>query len=449
MGLFDHLKKRKEAKQMGVTMPQYEEFLSLQKRGLTEQEYTRYRTHFAGSYSIDDFFIYRALEKKGFTPSQCDRYVKELATRMSVDEYREFLCVEKQGMSLADYETYRTSWKGRMSAQAYLDFQKAQNLGLTQEEALDYVKSCRESMTCEEYRQQLETEKQAAQRDSHREHAAASYPAVEENTAPSHENSGEETVQKIGEETALRQRIRLGGQIALCLPEGYRYADAPSVIGRNRIGVAVLDEKQNDVARPYAATGSITVLAGTELHSREERDALIASIGLENSRSVAGQPGVGALLMCKECTDALSIYLALIYTDQWAFPVQFFFQNAKGEENETLVLSVLQSVTALQKEPKGKKLKFDASTNTVEENLMALTDTLKERYRSGEKKAYSFASLREQNPDLPVGSLGVWAKRVYGQNAVEYVKAQGLLAEYEGPERQKPIAAKEKTKTEE
>ena len=144
MGLFDHLKKRKEAKQMGVTMPQYEEFLSLQKRGLTEQEYTRYRTHFAGSYSIDDFFIYRALEKKGFTPSQCDRYVKELATRMSVDEYREFLCVEKQGMSLADYETYRTSWKGRMSAQAYLDFQKAQNLGLTQEEALDYVKSCRD-----------------------------------------------------------------------------------------------------------------------------------------------------------------------------------------------------------------------------------------------------------------------------------------------------------------
>lgn len=446
MGLFDHLKKKKEAKQMGVTVSQYEEFLRLQKRGLTEQEYTRYRTNFAGSYSIDDFFIYRALEKKGFTPSQCARYVKELATRMSVEDYQEFLPLEKQGMSLTDYETYMASWKGRMNACEYIDFQKAQNLGLTQDEALEYVKSCRESMTCEEYRQQLETDKQAAKRDSRREHAETPEPAAEGNAALPHENSGEETVQKIGEETALRQRIRLGGQIALCLPEGYRYADAPSVIGRNRIGVAVLDEKQNDVARPYAATGSITVLAGTELHSREERDALIASIGLENSRSVAGQPGVGALLMCKECTDALSIYLALIYTDQWAFPVQFFFQNEKREKNESLVLSVLESVAAIQKEPKGKK---SDATKTMEENLAALTDTLKERYRSGEKKAYSFASLREQNPDLPVGSIGVWAKRVYGQNAVEYVKAQGLLAEYEGPERQKPIAAKEKTKTEE
>ena len=96
-----------------------------------------------------------------------------------------------------------------------------------------------------------------------------------------------------------------------------------------RICVAVLDEKQNDVARPYAATESITVLAGTERHGRENIDALAAAIGLENSRSVAGQPGTGALYMCKECTGSLSIYLGLIYTDQWAFPVQFFFQNEK------------------------------------------------------------------------------------------------------------------------
>lgn len=444
MGLFDHLKKKKEAKQMGVTVSQYEEFLRLQKRGLTEQEYTRYRTNFAGSYSIDDFFIYRALEKKGFTPSQCARYVKELATRMSVEDYQEFLPLEKQGMSLTDYETYMASWKGRMNACEYIDFQKAQNLGLTQEEALDYVKSCRESMTCEEYRQQLETEKQAAQRDSHREHAAASYPAVEENTAPSHENSGEETTQKGGEEATLSQAVQVGGQIVLCLPDSYRVSDVPSVIGRNRICVAVLDEKQNDVARPYAATESITVLAGTERHGRENIDALAAAIGLENSRSVAGQPGTGALYMCKECTGSLSIYLGLIYTGQWAFPVQFFFQNEKREKNESLVLSVLESVAAIQKEPKGKK---SDATKTMEENLAALTDALKERYRSGEKKAYSFASLREQNPDLPVGSIGVWAKRVYGQNAVEYVKAQGLLAEYEGPARQKPIATTEKTKT--
>ena len=105
---------------------------------------------------------------------------------------------------------------------------------------------------------------------------------------------------------------------------------------------------------------------------------------------------------------------------------------------------MLESVAAIQKEPKGKK---SDATKTMEENLAALTDALKERYRSGEKKAYSFASLRDQNPDLPVGSIGVWAKRVYGQNAVEYVKAQGLLAEYEGPARQKPIATTEKTKT--
>ena len=65
MGLFDHLKKKKEAKQMGVTVSQYEEFLRLQKAGLTEQEYTRYRTNFAGSYSIDDFLFTELSKKRG------------------------------------------------------------------------------------------------------------------------------------------------------------------------------------------------------------------------------------------------------------------------------------------------------------------------------------------------------------------------------------------------
>jgi hypothetical protein len=71
------------------------------------------------------------------------------------------------------------------------------------------------------------------------------------------------------------------------------------------------------------------------------------------------------------------------------------------------------------------------TAKSVEDKLAAVTETLKERYASGEKKAYTITDLREQNLDLPINTIGTWSKKVFGQNASEYLTAQGILTEYD------------------
>ena len=68
---------------------------------------------------------------------------------------------------------------------------------------------------------------------------------------------------------------------------------------------------------------------------------------------------------------------------------------------------------------------------SVEDKLAAVTETLKERYASGEKKAYTITDLREQNLDLPISTIGTWSKKVFNQNATEYLTEQGILSEYD------------------
>lgn len=68
---------------------------------------------------------------------------------------------------------------------------------------------------------------------------------------------------------------------------------------------------------------------------------------------------------------------------------------------------------------------------SVEDKLAAVTETLKERYASGEKKAYTITDLREQNLDLPISTIGTWSKKVFNQNATEYLTEQGVLSEYD------------------
>ena len=68
---------------------------------------------------------------------------------------------------------------------------------------------------------------------------------------------------------------------------------------------------------------------------------------------------------------------------------------------------------------------------SVEDKLAAVTETLKERYASGEKKAYTISALREQNLDLPISTIGTWSKKVFNQNATEYLTEQGILSEYD------------------
>ena len=64
---------------------------------------------------------------------------------------------------------------------------------------------------------------------------------------------------------------------------------------------------------------------------------------------------------------------------------------------------------------------------SVKDKLAAVTETLKERYASGERKAYSIYDLREQNPDLPISMIDKWSTKVFNQNATEYLSEQGIL----------------------
>lgn len=66
---------------------------------------------------------------------------------------------------------------------------------------------------------------------------------------------------------------------------------------------------------------------------------------------------------------------------------------------------------------------------SVKDKLAAVTETLKERYVSGERKAYSIYDLREQNPDLPISMIDRWSIKVFNQDATEYLTKQGILSD--------------------
>lgn len=77
------------------------------------------------------------------------------------------------------------------------------------------------------------------------------------------------------------------------------------------------------------------------------------------------------------------------------------------------------------------KIGIIVKAKTSEEKLASVTKTLKERYSSGDKKAYSIATLIEENPDLPISTIGTWSRKFFGQNASEYLIEQGILSENE------------------
>lgn len=69
-----------------------------------------------------------------------------------------------------------------------------------------------------------------------------------------------------------------------------------------------------------------------------------------------------------------------------------------------------------------------------EEKLASITEILKERYADGKQKAYTVADLREQNPDLPIGSIATWLKAVSGQSALDYLRTQKILCLFDWQE---------------
>lgn len=153
MGFFEHSKKKKEAKRLGLTIEQYEGYLSVEGRGLTVDAYKRFLYSFTGRYTIEQFIDYLRLEKAGFTPRQCSRYIFELAEDISVADYAQFLEVEKMGMTVAEFTAYAVLMKDKMTAVEFLGYRKAQKMGVTLEDYLTYLKSFQAEMSIEDYLQ--------------------------------------------------------------------------------------------------------------------------------------------------------------------------------------------------------------------------------------------------------------------------------------------------------
>ena len=170
MGLFDNVKKKNEAKRLGLTVEQYEVFEPLQAQGITIEEYKRYLTTFASKYSVDQFVCYLQLEKRGFTAQQCSRYVENLASKIKIEDYSDFLEAETIGLSSAEYATYSATLKSRMSAVDYVGFLKAQKIGITMGKYLQYLKSFKGEMTIEEYDTYLKAEESGMDREHYTEY---------------------------------------------------------------------------------------------------------------------------------------------------------------------------------------------------------------------------------------------------------------------------------------
>lgn len=170
MGFFDNIKKKKEAKELGLSVEQYDQFLVAQSKGISLDHFKRYLASFEGKYSLDQYALYLELEHTGYTVAQCERYFTELSGKVAPADYADFLAAEQLGLSAAAYAAYAASLKGTMSAVDYVGFLKAQKLGLTMGKYLKYLKSFKGKMTVEEYDTYLRAEENGMDRQRYIEY---------------------------------------------------------------------------------------------------------------------------------------------------------------------------------------------------------------------------------------------------------------------------------------
>ncbi len=170
MGLFDNMKKKSEAKQLGLSVEQYDEYIEASKQGLTLDQYKRYLASFSTRLNLNQFFDYLRLEKIGMTDQQITRYISELSSKIKVEDYADFLEAEKLGLSLSEYIAYSNTLKGKMTAVDYVGFLKAQKIGFTLGKYLQYLKSFKEEMTLDEYSIYLQAESHGMDREHYSEY---------------------------------------------------------------------------------------------------------------------------------------------------------------------------------------------------------------------------------------------------------------------------------------
>jgi hypothetical protein len=95
IGFFDNLRKKKEAKRLGLDLDRYEQYLSAQSTGISVEEFKRYHAAFSSRYSLEQFLRYLHLEKKQFSPQQIRRFLTELDGKLEIADYGAFLEAEK------------------------------------------------------------------------------------------------------------------------------------------------------------------------------------------------------------------------------------------------------------------------------------------------------------------------------------------------------------------
>lgn len=238
------------------------------------------------------------------------------------------------------------------------------------------------------------------------------------------------------------------GQFRLKLPGNYLYCADKSVIGENRVMVAVIDDAASRFDDPYSAVESMTILEGGAISSLADAEKIATTLGLEHANILFNSDELNVRYIVSESTEEWDIIIALICTQTNSFPIQFFFNGGARSGAEEFVKEILSSielsnvtdsiivaendvVDSISNEVGCVVSTRKNAAKSVEEKLTTITKTLKERYASGERKAYSITELRKQNLDLPVSSIGVWSKKVFGQNASEYLSDQGILSKDE------------------
>ena len=170
MGLFDSIKKKNKAKQLSLSIEQYDEYIDAAKQGVTLEQYKRYLSSLSERINLSQFIDYLRLEKDGLSDKQIMRYLTELSPKIKIEDYPDFLEAEKNGLSQSEYIVYSNTLKSKMTSAEYIDFLKAQKIGLTLGKYLQYLKSFKEKMTLEEYGIYLQAESNGMNQEQYAEY---------------------------------------------------------------------------------------------------------------------------------------------------------------------------------------------------------------------------------------------------------------------------------------
>ena len=133
-------------------------------------------------------------------------------------------------------------------------------------------------------------------------------------------------------------------QLHMEIPSAYLYSTDRSVIGENRILIAVLDDGISKMTDPYLATESITILDGGIIDSLDAAEVIATSIGLKHANTISNNDKLYIKYAVSEASDTLTIIIALICTCSHSYPLQFFFNGKAKPDAEFFVHDILSSI---------------------------------------------------------------------------------------------------------